>query len=175
MQLALCLPKTTTLDIRLRHLDKLRPLVFATMSEARRAIAGRSSRAHRVQAHLAPHPAAVRASRRLVAQACHAWDLPQVHDASLVVSELAANAVEHARTPFVVTVSRDGARLHLAVRDGATRYPHLGEPASICGQAPLNERGRGLQLVHAAAAAWGAMPARGGKVVWATVSTNSPV
>jgi hypothetical protein len=33
----------------------------------------------------------------------------------------------------------------------------------------LSERGRGLRLVHFGAAAWGAMPTRGGKVVWATV------
>jgi anti-sigma regulatory factor (Ser/Thr protein kinase) len=89
------------------------------------------------------------------------------------MSELAGNAVEHARTEFVVTVSRDGAALHLAVRDGAAQYPRLIEPAPLDQRAQMSDRGRGLLLVHAVAAAWGAMPARGGKVVWATVAAGS--
>jgi hypothetical protein len=174
VRLVLCLPTTMALDTRLRHMQGPRPMLFATMPEARIAIAGRLPRAHRLQVRLAPAPASVRAARDLVAQACRAWHLPQVHDAGLIMSELAANAVEHARTNFVATVSCNGTRLHLAVRDGATRYPYLSQPEPIDRQAPLTERGRGLQLVHATAAAWGAMPTRGGKVVWATVPANSP-
>jgi hypothetical protein len=159
VQLALCVPTTTMLDSRLRQLGS-RPLVFATTSEARVAIAGRLPRANRLQARLAPEPTSVRAAHDLVAQACDAWSLPQVRDAWLVMSELVANAVEHARTEFVITVSTRGdSGLHLAVRDGATGLPYLRET-----------KGRGLWRVHAAAAAWGAMPTRGGKVVWATVA-----
>jgi hypothetical protein len=168
VRLVLCLPTMTTLDTRLRHMRGPRPALFATMPEARMATAGRLPRADRLQARLAPSPASVRAARDLVTQACHTWHLPQVHDAWLVMSELAGNAVEHAQTDFVVTVSRDGTRLHLAVRDGATRFPYLSAPAS------RSERGRGLLLVHATATAWGAMPTRGGKVVWATVPADSP-
>ena len=175
VQLALCLPTATTLDARLRHPDGQRLPMFATMTEARIAIAGRLSRARRLQAHLPPRPASVRAARDLVAQACHAWRLSQAHEARLVMSELAANAVEHACTDFVVTVSTDSARLHLAVRDGAPRFPRLSEPAPFGQRAPSHERGRGLRLVHAAAAAWGVMPTRGGKVVWATVPPSPPV
>jgi hypothetical protein len=85
------------------------------------------------------------------------------------VSELAANAVEHACTDFIVTVSPGGTSLHVAVRDGVPRFPHPSEPELIDPLASLAERGRGLRLVHTVAAEWGAMPARGGKVVWATV------
>ncbi|MDI6104141.1 ATP-binding protein [Actinoplanes sp. NEAU-A12] len=90
------------------------------------------------------------------------------------MSELATNAVEHARTDAMATVAGDGTRLHLAVRDGDTRYPRLTAPVSVRDGIPLDEQGRGLRLVHAVAAAWGAIPARGGKVVWATVSPASP-
>lgn len=169
VRLVLCLPAMTTLDGRLRQPDGPQSAVFTTMIEARRAIAGHLSSARRLQARLAPQAASVRAARDLVTQACSAWHLPQVHEARLVVSELAANAVEHARTDFVVTASTDGKRLHLAVRDGAPQYPQLTESPPISSQAPITQRGRGLQLVHAAADAWGAMPARGGKVVWATL------
>jgi anti-sigma regulatory factor (Ser/Thr protein kinase) len=175
VRLTLCLPTTTTLDNRLRRMRGPRPMLFATMSEARIATAGRLPRTHRLQTRLAPSPESVRAARDLVTHACHTWRLFQaeVHDARLIMSELATNAVEHARTNFVATVSRNDTRLHLAVRDGTAQFPHLSEPEPTDQQAPLHERGRGLQLVHATAAAWGAMPTRGGKVVWATIPSNS--
>lgn len=173
--LALCVRGMTTLDGRLGASDGQNSLVFATMPEARTAIAGLLSRTRRVQARLAPEAASVRAARDLVARACHAWHLPQVHDACLVVSELAANAVEHAGTEFVVTASTDAVRLHVAVRDGAPQYPELGEQALVDQPASINMRGRGLRLVHAVSTAWGAMPARVGKVVWATVPPSPPL
>jgi anti-sigma regulatory factor (Ser/Thr protein kinase) len=172
--LVLCLPMATALDTRLRQLDERQPPVFATMPEARMAVARRSSPAHRLQARLPPQPTSVRAARELVTQACYGWHLAQVQDARLVVSELAANAVEHARTDFVVTVSTARDRLHLAVLDGATAFPRLNVPPPAGAGAQLGGRGRGLNLVHATAAAWGAMPARGGKVVWATLPPGSP-
>ena len=170
VHLAFCLSTTTALSRRLRHLQGPQPRVFATVPEARIAIAERLSRADRLQARLAPRPASIGTARNLVRQACRAWHLPQLlDDTSLIVSELATNAVEHARTDFIVTVSRGGTRLHVAVHDGVPRFPHPSKPALIGPQASLAERGRGLRLVHRVAAAWGAMPTRGGKVVWATV------
>jgi hypothetical protein len=169
VHLAFCLPTTTALSRRLRNLRGARPQLFAAVSEARIAIGGRMSRADRLQARLAPRPASVRQARDLVTQACRAWRLPQLlQDTSLIVSELATNAVEHACTDFIVTVSRGGTRLHVAVHDGVPRFPR--QLAVIGPQASLAKRGRGLRLVHTVAAGWGAMPARGGKVVWATVS-----
>ncbi|KUL41386.1 ATP-binding protein [Actinoplanes awajinensis] len=171
-QLVLCLPATTMLDLRVRNGDGPPMPVFATMADARRAVAGRLVHGSRLQARLGPRPSSVAAARDLVVQACHRWHLlPLQGDACLVVSELAANAVQHAGGDLVVTVSRSGARLHLAVRDGDSRYPRLPGPARDDGPLPLAERGRGLPLVHAVAMAWGALPARAGKVVWATLST----
>jgi anti-sigma regulatory factor (Ser/Thr protein kinase) len=86
------------------------------------------------------------------------------------MSELVANAVEHAGTDIWASVSRRGTGLHLAVSDGVTRLPEMQDPvAAAMKKERLSERGRGLRLVHFGAAAWGAMPVRGGKVVWATV------
>ncbi len=170
VRVALCLPASSSLDQRLRH-AAARPLTYPTMPEARMAIAGLAADTRRMQAQLQPHPSSVRAARTLVARACQAWQLPQEESARLVVSELAANAVEHARTDFVVTASTDGSRLHLAVRDQATHYPQIGEPPA--GPPAPATRGRGLRLVHATTEGWGAMPARGGKVVWATVPPTS--
>jgi hypothetical protein len=173
VHLAFCSPPATMLDYRLRHQDGPPPLLYATMSQARIALAAKVSRANRLQVRLAPRPASVRAARDLVAQACLTWQLPGLlHDATLVMSELAANAMEHADTEFVVTVTRRGSRLHLAVRDGDTRYPVVDPPAATLRPGRVAVRGRGLKLVHAVAAGWGAIPAHGGKVVWATVSAD---
>jgi anti-sigma regulatory factor (Ser/Thr protein kinase) len=173
-QLTFCLPTTTALSGRLRNRQGPQPRVCATVPEARIAVAERISRADRLQARLSPRPASVRAARNLVTQACHAWRLPQLlPDAALIMSELAANAVEHAGTDYVATVTRGSTGLHVAVRDGATQFPHPSTPRHTDPRIPLQERGRGLQLVHSVAAAWGAMPTRGGKVVWATVSHNA--
>jgi anti-sigma regulatory factor (Ser/Thr protein kinase) len=144
--------------------------VFATVAEARSAIAERRSPADQRQAHFEPLPASVKAARDLVTQACHAWQLPGLlQDTWLIVSELAANAVEHASTNFIVTVSRSGTRLHVAIHDRLSRFPAPDEPKLVGSSASLGERGRGLRLVHTIAAAWGTVPTRDGKVVWATV------
>ncbi|MEU4561697.1 ATP-binding protein [Actinoplanes sp. NPDC023936] len=175
VRMVLCLPARTMLDYRLRHGDEDGPQVFATVPDARRAMAAQPWRGHRVQARLAPEPVSVRAARDLVVRACRGWQLSALrHQACLVVSELTANAVEHARTGLVVTVSYSGSWLHLAVRDGDARYPRLRLPVHDDRAAAPGERGRGLLLVHAMAAAWGVLPARSGKVVWATLSPAGP-
>lgn len=168
--LVFCLPATSLLSRRLRTAEGPRPRVFASATEARIAIAALMSPTDRLQARLGPHPGCARAARDLVKEACHAWQLPHLRDgATLVASELASNAIEHARTDFVVTLTRDAGRLHVAVQDGVTEFlrpPRSRPPAP----ASLHDRGRGLMLVNAVAAAWGAMPARAGKVVWATLA-----
>ena len=123
-----------------------------------------------VQSTFPPQLGAVRAARSLVEGACRAWHLDDMReDAALIISELAANAVEHGRTDLTATVFDDGCRLHLAVHDRNPRYPFFEEPAPAR-SGRLDERGRGLRLVRAVASAWGALPALDGKVVWATLA-----
>jgi anti-sigma regulatory factor (Ser/Thr protein kinase) len=169
VRLALSLPASAALSRRLRALDGPQPRVFTTVPDARVALTERMPRADRLQIRLSPRPDSVRAARDLVAQACAAWELPHLlGDAVLITSELAANAVEHAATEYTVTLSRGDQLLHVTVHDELARFPR---PRLAAGDQddPLAERGRGLPLVHGLAAAWGAMPAYGGQVVWATV------
>jgi anti-sigma regulatory factor (Ser/Thr protein kinase) len=166
-----CLPTATALSRRFRYLQGPQPRVYATVPEARAACAARTSRADRLQTRLEPRPASVEVARALVTRACHAWDRQKLlQDTWLIASELAANAVEHAGTDFIVTVSRDSTRLHVAIHDCVSRFPHPGELRLVDLQASLDERGRGLRLVHAIAASWGTVPTHDGKVVWAAVS-----
>ncbi|MBB3095602.1 anti-sigma regulatory factor (Ser/Thr protein kinase) [Actinoplanes campanulatus] len=119
---------------------------------------------------LAPDPDAASLARTLVADACMVWQLPGLlHPARRVMSELVLNAVEHAATALVVTVTRHGDGLHLAVSDGDPRLPRLRMMARVRRGVPLDERGRGLQLVQAAATRWGADRTATGKTVWAVL------
>jgi anti-sigma regulatory factor (Ser/Thr protein kinase) len=88
----------------------------------------------------------------------------------LVMSELVTNALEHAGTPIVVVVSLRGGSVHLTVSDGVAAPPRLLELAGPRRDQPLDERGHGMRLVRATAAAWGWLPTRTGKVVWATLT-----
>ena len=102
-------------------------------------------------------------ARRFVTEALLAWGRADlVDDAAVVATELATNAVVHARTGFTVTVSRrpDGS-VRLAVRDDSV-VPPLPRLAGL-----YDGSGRGLRLVEAIAGGWTADLLPGGKVVWA--------
>ncbi|MET0414991.1 MAG: ATP-binding protein [Actinoplanes sp.] len=166
-----CLPTATALSRRFRYLQGPQPRVYATVPEARAACAARPSRADRLQTRLAPRPASLEVARALVTRACDTWDLRTLQqDTWLIASELAANAVEHAGTDFTVTVSRASRRLHVVIHDCVSRFPLPSELRLVGIQHSLDERGRGLRLVHATAAAWGTVPTHDGKVVWAVVT-----
>jgi hypothetical protein len=126
-----------------------------------------------MQMRLPPEYMSPAIARNLVADACRAWELaPMLFPGRAVVSELVANAVEHACTDIDVTVSLRGSALHLAVRDGSRLPPRVLELAPPIAGRPLNERGRGLRVVEADSVDWGVLPAAGGKVVWAVVRSR---
>jgi hypothetical protein len=82
----------------------------------------------------------------------------------LIVSELASNAVEHARTTSVVIVRR----LTSLVRVDGSSFPPSLQPYDVT--AP---RGRGLQMVDELAAGWGWERHPEGKTVWAAMNLTS--
>jgi anti-sigma regulatory factor (Ser/Thr protein kinase) len=91
---------------------------------------------------------------------------PILNEVRLVASELATNAVVHARTPFTVTLARQNGLLRLTVKDGSAALPTLSRPEPSAGS------GRGLFMVATYSADWGVTPEpEGGKSVWATFST----
>lgn len=88
--------------------------------------------------------------------------------AELVVSELATNAVLHARTPFEVGVLVGGGKVRIEVHD---RVPRRFARRFFSDQATS---GRGLRLVEQLCDSWGVDVYDGGKAVWAEVSTSAP-
>jgi anti-sigma regulatory factor (Ser/Thr protein kinase) len=86
--------------------------------------------------------------------------------AALIATELAANAVTHARSSFTTSVAADGSRVRIAVSDAAT-----GEPAAVgAGREAIS--GRGITIVSALAHAWGTTGTPRGKQVWAELLAN---
>jgi anti-sigma regulatory factor (Ser/Thr protein kinase) len=117
--------------------------------------------AHRFSAALE----SVTHARHFVAETLLAWGFDQIgQEAQLVVSELAGNAVRHARSAFSVVISEADSSLRLAVSDMSHALPTKQRPANS------SSSGRGLMLVAALAIEWGVEQSLDGKVVWAELS-----
>jgi len=113
-----------------------------------------------------------RAARRFLAAVLSSWRMPEMieGDAALLLSELATNAIVHARSPLAVIVRYDGAFLRVEVGDGSQAQPTLRLPSR-----PDAIGGRGLVLVDRMASAWGILPTARGKRVWFNLPVPPPV
>ena len=85
-----------------------------------------------------------------------------VHQAQLVVSELATDAVIHSGAPFLLRVRHDPRCLRIEVEDASGTLPWEMGPGTMSGQ--------GLRIVEALASHWGAERRGEGKVVWAELT-----
>ena len=126
---------------------------MATQSgDDRRAEAARSFRGEAAE---------LGAVRQFVVDTLLRWGQDRyLENASIVVSELATNAIMHARSDFIVSMSSRGGSVRLAVRDASTKLPRVRAPL------PATMSGRGLLLVGVLAQRWGTEIVGDGKVVW---------
>ncbi|KIE28618.1 PAS/PAC sensor protein [Streptomyces sp. MUSC 125] len=116
---------------------------------------------HVAEWYLDSDPREAARARRLVREQLLKWHLPQAMDsAELLVSEAVTNAVRHAAG------SRIGLRV---VRTDALLFEVTdGEPAlpSLINADPLDESGRGLNVISRLATEWGATAIGHRKTVW---------
>jgi anti-sigma regulatory factor (Ser/Thr protein kinase) len=143
--------------------------VFTDLASALASVNGPPAR-QLTRLRLAPQPSSAAVARRYVAATCELWRCEEIADnAVAIVSELAANAVLHARTDAVLRLELRRQLLTVAVSDGDPTVPVL---------QPLSDAlvsGRGLGIVKALSTAWGCHPtATGGKIVWATIRIQAP-
>jgi anti-anti-sigma regulatory factor len=141
--------------------------VSDTMSDARRALRQPGAMGQ-MSERLAPVPESIPVGRWLVVRACEQWGLADAAvPAGQIATELVGNAVQHAGTPIdlVLTYLRPR-HLHIAVHDGSAQLPRPRTPESD------DDHGHGLLVVEAFATAYGAIPTRDGKVVWASLLVN---
>jgi anti-sigma regulatory factor (Ser/Thr protein kinase) len=82
------------------------------------------------------------------------------YTATLLVSELVANAILHSGTSLEVVVKCADDRVRVEVHDGNPQLPVRKHYSNLSGT------GRGLLLVEQMAASWGSDRTAGGKVVW---------
>jgi anti-sigma regulatory factor (Ser/Thr protein kinase) len=102
----------------------------------------------------------VRAWTRAELAAQHAGPCA-VEVAQLLISEVATNAVMHARGEWIVVRWSTDGQLRAEVHDQDPEHnPRLGHPG------PSDAGGRGLILVQALASAWGTWTGSSGKCVW---------
>ncbi|GAA2435344.1 ATP-binding protein [Streptomyces macrosporus] len=123
-------------------------------------------------------PKGARLARKLAARRMEEWGWPPASDASrtvsLLVGELAANAVRHGRVPgrdFRLRLACEARTrvVRIEVSDASpARPPAAPPPPSVD-----DDSGRGLLLVETFAARWGTVPRDPvGKTVWAEVTTE---
>ncbi|MFF2650997.1 ATP-binding protein [Streptomyces sp. NPDC058045] len=121
-----------------------------------------------VQWRLSTHARSAGRVRKLLRERAVVWRLPEeaTESAELLLTELVTNAYRHARAPrgreIWVRCTLDGGRLRIEVSDAGDTFPVPQQP-DLDG-----ESGRGLTLVAALSADWGAdpRPCGIGKTVW---------
>ncbi len=131
--------------------------------------AGHGAPARHREIALPADPTAPRRARALLQDVAQEWGLDDdLHqDVAMVVTELVANAVDHARTASTVTLGLDDGDLLVTVRDGCPDGAPRPRPVD-----PTAPRGRGLQMVDALAESWGVTAHADGKTVWAVLRTS---
>jgi anti-sigma regulatory factor (Ser/Thr protein kinase) len=103
-------------------------------------------------------PSSASAARRFVDSVLEV-DPPVAESLRLAVSEIATNALLHARTPFRVRVSRNSV-IRVEVQDSSSVRPMRREISAA------EVSGRGLAIVDQLADRWGVAESVEGKCVW---------
>ena len=118
----------------------------------------------RSEATFAPSIDQVVAARHFVSRVVADAGLSHtIHDVALATGELAANAAEHAGTPFAVVVLLEGC-IRIEVSDGSPAMPFKPDVDEYA------ERGRGIALIELVSTRWGVDRTAAGKRVWAEIS-----
>ena len=160
----LCAPRPATRDLLAVGVHHRLPVFDTTAAAQAHAWQERLTLPSVIE-ELLPISGAARSARNMATDACLRWDVPHlVAPASLIVSELVSNVVDHAHTMMTLRLSLRSHCLNIAVRDGSPVEPV--PPGDVPAEA---DGGRGLFLVKATAHSWGWLPTDDGKVVWAAL------
>jgi anti-sigma regulatory factor (Ser/Thr protein kinase) len=113
-------------------------------------------------------PASIPAARHFAVDAADDLGCNRRDDVELLVSELATNAVVHARTQLRLTLCRAGRKLRIEVGDDDPTPPRV-----FLRPDPLRPGGRGMCLVNSLADDWGVDLTDEGKTVWFELAVRS--
>ena len=116
---------------------------------------------YEVSARLPADPSSASKARRFLEETLSGWRCEHLVDvATLLVSELVANAILHAGTTIEVVARIIPDRLRIEVHDDNPRMPVRKHYSALSGT------GRGLLLVERLAEDWGSEATESGKRVW---------
>jgi anti-sigma regulatory factor (Ser/Thr protein kinase) len=111
----------------------------------------------------------VTATRAFLTRLLNGWGVEDgvIDDASLLATELMANAVKQGTGTVELRVEADNGLLHVAVHDDADAAP------VVTHASPASTNGRGLWIVQSIARDWGTESdgAEPGKTVWFELTT----
>ncbi|MFJ2016318.1 ATP-binding protein [Streptomyces nodosus] len=128
------------------------------------------NRQHRCVLPFEAQPAEVRQLRKAAAAQLGQWGMPMAGDQTeLLVTELATNVIKHVGAGGSATLILEWTceRLRIEMHDKSRSLPFLHSTHSDA------ECGRGLHMVAAMAADWGAAVTAPGKVVWCEIALGS--
>jgi anti-anti-sigma factor len=164
-RILLCAPSGPTLR-SLRELGLDRRLTICDTPARAAAEALRGGRPGPMTQRFAPIAESVPYARTMSVVFCRRWDIPMgvAERMQVIVTELAANSVQHAGTSFDVGLRCSSEYVHISVRDGERSVPRIRGVVSAD-----EEGGRGLIIVDSFAQTWGYRPTSDGKITWATV------
>ena len=108
-------------------------------------------------------PASASRARQLAREEVATYPGEVIDTVALLVTELVANAVLHARTDLCFSIDITPPLIRISVTDQSTRVPTLRHYDAS------DVTGRGLALVDALAANWGVDTTDDGKSVWCEV------
>ena len=115
-------------------------------------------------------PASVADARKFATSAAAELGIPDLDwPLRQIVSELATNAVIHARSPFTLSIASIGSEVRVEMRDSS---PRRVQSRNYDADATT---GRGMQLVQTLSRAWGIDTDDGGKTIWAELSIDTSI
>lgn len=129
---------------------------------------GASTGPQHIEREFEPDPNSARHARQFVLES--GWSDNEETNLRLatIVSEIVTNAILHARTPFRVRVSRNGAAIRVDVSDASTEMP-MRRPYDLS-----EVTGRGLHIVDRLSDRWGVSKLPQGKTVWFELAEAAP-
>ncbi|MFR9722506.1 ATP-binding protein [Streptomyces sp. MS19] len=118
----------------------------------------------------APADGPVAAARQRVVSVVSGWHLglsqDRLDDLRLLASEVVTNALKHTSGACAVCVRWTGTRVRVEVTDQDSALPRPADGGLE------EESGKGLMLVAALSAEWGAEPSTAGKTVWFEIAPD---
>jgi len=109
---------------------------------------------------LPPDARSVRVAREATRQGLDHFPSECVEIAAAIVSELVSNAIRHGSPPISLHVVPKPSRIKISVTDASSSAP------VVKSASPLDQQGRGLEIVEALSDRWGVTTGDAGKSVW---------